>query len=323
MRELQQKTMDKQGKKQKQKAERYVIHEQVSDVNNPVNTNCNRNTVLPGSESGRNSRSEETIYKCAVEKRNSSSSEEEPIDTSGDSVINNMIDNLLVSECEKGATLNRKKTDINRQSILVDPQPGTSRRVEEDMEYEETYYQDQDQEPELRSPEDRARQMVRDAERAKAKIFATSGKNDLRLDVNNQYVHSAMVDESYLVVGAHLEDNTITKITNGEYIDFGKLLPKDRILAEEDGRMNLVIKGGQSYWTPVSDAVHINSFSKWEQAFRVFSNIYTKAHPHRSSELIQYNHIIHTISQTYSWDNVYLYDLYGCIWVETLAEAGL
>ena len=30
--------------------------------------------------------------------------------------------------------------------------------------------------------------------------------------------------------------------------------------------------------------------------------------PHRSAELIEYNHVIHTISTVYQWDNVYLYD---------------
>ena len=56
---------------------------------------------------------------------------------------------------------------------------------------------------------------------------------------------------------------------------------------------------------PVSS---ITSFSKWEQAFRVFSNIYSKANPHRASELIEYNHVIHTIALAYVWENVYTYD---------------
>ena len=33
-----------------------------------------------------------------------------------------------------------------------------------------------------------------------------------------------------------------------------------------------------------------------------------RAYPHKSSELIQYNHVIHSISLTYVWDNVYGYD---------------
>ena len=41
---------------------------------------------------------------------------------------------------------------------------------------------------------------------------------------------------------------------------------------------------------------------------RIYSNIYTKAHPQKASELIQYNHIISTIALTYTWENVYSYD---------------
>ena len=70
----------------------------------------------------------------------------------------------------------------------------------------------------------------------------------------------------------------------------------------------LIVKNGKTFWTPVSEWVTINSFVKWEQAFRIYSNIYTRHHPHKSTELIQYNHIIHTIASTYIWENVYAYD---------------
>ena len=62
---------------------------------------------------------------------------------------------------------------------------------------------------------------------------------------------------------------------------------------------------------PVSDKLvgnGINSFTKWEQAFRVFSNVYTQAYPGKSSELIQYNHTIYTAAQNFVWENVYAYD---------------
>ena len=74
--------------------------------------------------------------------------------------------------------------------------------------------------------------------------------------------------------------------------------------------MEMTNKGGLSYWVPVSEheVVAITSYSKWEQAYRVFSNIYTEYFPSRSNELIQYNHVIFTASQTFSWDNVHRYD---------------
>ena len=119
---------------------------------------------------------------------------------------------------------------------------------------------------------------------------------------------SALVDESYIMVGVHLDDVMVSKISKGEYVDFGKLLPRDQVVAEEDGRMEMYVKNGKTFWSPVSAAVVINGFPKWEQAFRVFADIYSKANPHRSAELIEYNHIIHTVALAYIWDNVYMYD---------------
>ena len=74
--------------------------------------------------------------------------------------------------------------------------------------------------------------------------------------------------------------------------------------------MELVMRDGQSYFVPVSDRENtgIVNFNRWEQAFRVYSNIYLKEHAGRASELIQYNQVIFTVSQSYIWENVYLYD---------------
>ena len=98
------------------------------------------------------------------------------------------------------------------------------------------------------------------------------------------------------------------KIQCGEYVDFRKLIQKDRVLAEDAQRLEMVIRGGRMYYIPVEDGVSISSYAKWEQAFTVFSNIYSKVNPNRSSELIEYNHVIHTISTVYAWDNMYMYD---------------
>ena len=160
--------------------------------------------------------------------------------------------------------------------------------------------------PTAMTPEERARLVVQEAEKSKARIYSTKG-NEI-IDANNQFVHTIMVDENYMVIGSHIDEVMVRKIVNSEYVDFGKLIPRDKVLAEEDGRMEMVVRSGKMFWVPVNDSVNVNSFRRWEQAFRIYSNIYTKAFPHRSSELIQYNHIIHTISLSYTWDNVYTYD---------------
>ena len=130
------------------------------------------------------------------------------------------------------------------------------------------------------------------------------------LDINKEYVHSAMVDESYQLVASHLDQGVISKIIDHEYVDFGRLVPKDRVMTADDSRYEMIICDGKTYWIPASnnEATSISNYNRWEQAFRVYSDIYMRAHPHRASELVQYSHIIHTAAQTYTWDNVYMYD---------------
>ena len=79
-------------------------------------------------------------------------------------------------------------------------------------------------------------------------------------------------------------------------------------MIEEEGRMEMFVKNGRTFWMPVNNGVNINNFGHWEQAFRVFSNIYCRANPQRATELIEYNNVIHSISLSYVWDNVYTYD---------------
>ena len=146
--------------------------------------------------------------------------------------------------------------------------------------------------------------MVRDAERNKARVLDVPGTD------HSELVHSVLIDETYIVVGSHVDDTIKSKIANREYVDFSKLIPKDKVSLEEDTRMEMVNKGGMLYWIPVADreSTVISNFAKWEQVFRVFSNAYTAYHPNKAGELIQYNHIIHTASQTFLWDNVYKYN---------------
>ena len=74
--------------------------------------------------------------------------------------------------------------------------------------------------------------------------------------------------------------------------------------------MEIVNKNGFTYLSPVADreTVQINSYIKWEQAFRIFSNILTAQFPLKATELLQYNHTIHIASQSYHWENVAVYD---------------
>ena len=117
-------------------------------------------------------------------------------------------------------------------------------------------------------------------------------------------------DENYLVIGAHVDPATEQKIINHQYVDFAKLVPKSRFCKTDDNRLELVSKGGLMYFVPVSDRedTNISNFGKWEQAFRVYCNIYMRSFPEKASQLIQYNHVIHHAFTFFTWENVYMYD---------------
>ena len=241
-----------------------------------------------------------TIYHNAVgilsSKRGSSSSED-ALDTSDEvdllpinqlNVRNRENDNdIIVDKFLKESRKQFNSDDRMRPHTSTDTREGGGRfQLEEQME--------------PRQPS-RSEQMIRDTEKSRARIMDAPG---------NELIHSSMIDEGYIVVGSHVDDTVKSKIANGEYIDFSKLIPKDRVSIEEDTRMEMINRGGMSYWVPVSERENtsISSFGKWEQAFRVFSNVYTAYHPSKAGKLIQYNHVIHTASQTFLWENVYKYD---------------
>ena len=175
------------------------------------------------------------------------------------------------------------------------------------------------QEPIL-TPKERADEQIKQAEMAKERLLQIPGmdivNNDLNLDGkvtgvhNGNLLHSVLVDEEYIAIASHIDEDIRRKIIKEEYIDFVRLIPHDRVNLEEDQRMELVNRGGFSYWVPLSER-HSNSISniaKWEEAFWIFSRIYTEGHPNRVVELIQYSHIIHEAALEYPWENVYSYD---------------
>ena len=155
----------------------------------------------------------------------------------------------------------------------------------------------------------RAEKLLRDAEQSKARIFDVPG-NIFNHSLDASKLQAAIIDDSYLTMGANIDQGLKQKIQASEYIDLGKLLPRNLVQSSEDHRMEMVNKGGLTYWVPMSDRENsaVSSYIKWEQAFRVFTNIYAQTHPTRVTELLQYNHVIETAAATFQWENVYRYD---------------
>ena len=68
-------------------------------------------------------------------------------------------------------------------------------------------------------------------------------------NANQALLHSVMVDETYLLVAAQVDDQTRKKILQFEYIDLAKLLPHDRVLQEDDQRLTLINRGGYTLFS--------------------------------------------------------------------------
>ena len=60
------------------------------------------------------------------------------------------------------------------------------------------------------------------------------------VELSKQF-HSVIVDDDYLLVPSHVDPATLNKIISGEYVDFSKLLHRDKILQEEDQRLEVVV----------------------------------------------------------------------------------
>ena len=230
--------------------------------------------------------SEVTIYRNAVNpmemnkslinqtggKRISSSSEEEGMDTS-DEVERLEVDNLTI----------QTKLNDKVMQFIADNRPNLGRRQMEDTGRLETIgnreqqmqqrdqNRDVDQQQQHMQPRrlSKSEIMIHDAEKSKARIYDVPGRQheiNLRNDISPQtpIVHSALLDEDYLLVVNYVDETTRNKIGNGEYVDFAKLMPCDWINAEEDNRMEIVNHGGMSYWVPIADkdSTSISSYLK-------------------------------------------------------------
>ena len=184
------------------------------------------------------SNSEMTIYKNAVQdetgKRFSSSSEEgeQGVNVSdeilGEEVTEMMIHNFISDNRPppEPEPENSKRPRSYVNQVIQEPRPSTSR----DM-----------------APEDRANNVVREAEQGKANIFQTPGKDQRHLDLSNNFVHSAMVDEDYYCLAGHLDASMQEKIQRGEYVDLAKLMPRDRMIGEDEQKLQMIMKNSQTF----------------------------------------------------------------------------
>ena len=149
-----------------------------------------------------------------------------------------------------------------------------------------------------------AEQAVINAEKYKAILNVQPGKSNPEHSIHD-------IDDKFFHISCHIDQALMDKCHKGEYVELDKLLAKlkiDRYDREE--KIDIIKKEGQSYLVTSKDKdVRINNVRKWEQAFRVYAAIYSKANPSRAAEIWQYVHVIHTAATSYRWDNVAYYDV--------------
>ena len=159
----------------------------------------------------------------------------------------------------------------------------------------------------------RADKNIVDAERFKATVEQPpAGRND-SLVVEKPFkmldIGSGVSDDDFFHLTCHIEPSLIHKIEKGEFIELEKLLPKDKIGKHDEGRLEWVQRDGGTYLVPAQKDNKIGSFRRWEQAFRAYATIYCGANPHRLKEIWQYITVINTAASSYTWENVYNYDI--------------
>ena len=153
----------------------------------------------------------------------------------------------------------------------------------------------------------RARQLaeeaVADAEKYKAG-FSNKG--------NKPYITVDEIDDKFFHIACHVEPQLRIKCTRGEFVELEKLLQqviRSQKANPDEQKFELVTRNGQTYVTPQEKDAKITNVRKWEQAFRIYANLYSTTNPHRSAEIWQYVDVIHTAASSFAWDNVARYDL--------------
>lgn len=172
---------------------------------------------------------------------------------------------------------------------------------------------------ERQAAKERTEQMVLEAERQKLMLEKPIAGNkhvmtpQFKQLLDNPGSSDLSCDDNLFGLSVHLDDLTIFRIESGEFMDFSKLIPTDKVVPDPDdnsNRMQLITQDGKLGVAPFvdKDAITINSYKRWEIAFDVYAGVYTRAHPRRGPEMLEYKHIIRNASETYIWSNVYDYD---------------
>ena len=154
--------------------------------------------------------------KNRIDKRNSSSEEGELINTS-DEIEHMEVEPRTMFNTDKFISAMRHEYEEKSTAQIGETsgQQGCGNNYPEPMELEVPPGGFAAQQKQM--PEDKAEQMIREAEENRMKIYGTPGnlKANFHLTQQNNYMHSVLVDEAFMIVASHLDEPTINKIKQG------------------------------------------------------------------------------------------------------------
>ena len=223
--------------------------------------------------------------------------------------ISNMPSGREIGRDNVDEILTKLRLDVEKQGDGKNRPKSASRRGDED--------QQNGQELERQAMQARvaADKAILETERYCARLQPPAqGKSKSWQDDSINYVKRLKYDDNedddFFHTTCHIDSALKEKIMRGEFVELSKLIQKKQMLENNDEkRMQLVSKGGESYFAPMTDReTKIDSVRKWEQAFRIYTTIYCGANPSRSGEILQYIDVINRAAAIFSWDNVSRYD---------------
>ena len=149
-----------------------------------------------------------------------------------------------------------------------------------------------------------AKRMIVQAEKYKAELIPEGMLDKLKDIIQSK------ADEDFYHNTCHIEKVLREKIEKGAYVDLVKLLVRNKSVQPDSGKKIMKEReDGVVYFANSEDVENkITNVHKWEQAFRAYATIYSKANPSRASEVLMYIDSIHHAAKIAPWESVAHYD---------------
>ena len=198
----------------------------------------------------------------------------------------------------------------------LDAQGKEPKGVSRHLDFDEQQ-RDLPEEPTMEEVQRKARNRVLEAEKYKAALENPRGMEFNFTQTNQNKIGGLefpdaplLDDDKFLEVTSHVDTATEERAQASKFLEFEKLLAKQNkaMFQNPNDSKGQVING--VFIGPAEEkGVKISNVHIWERAFRIYMALYTKAHPTKAPEMVQYMHTIHHAATKYTWENVYYYDI--------------